>query len=214
MAIKSAKKNDTPPSAYIPDDLLTFEQILEANKVIESAEQATVPKSNGEKIDFPEGVIPPPPQEKLDSQGNVIPPEPAKVDLKGKPFNLTICIDTFIGMICMFIFKNFDSTLLDLTNDEKIYFSQLEEKCGIKFEIDSPWFYFGALSMCYMGKIKTIYMLNKMAKEEKRIEEERKKKEEKEHEIEDEEIEEIEEEEPGEPPVIIRKKRKYKKRRK
>ena len=108
----------------------------------------------------------------------------------------------------MFIFKNIDSTILDLTNDEKIYFSQLEEKCGIKFEINSPWFYFGALAMCYMGKAKVLFLMNKMAKEEKKLEEEKKKAEqEKEEEISEEAevIDETEEE------IIVRKNKNDKK---
>lgn len=164
-----AKEKEQPPIVKEAEELLSLAQIQEKNKSIESGEQAQ-PHINGkDKIDFPEGVFPTPPEPKLDEQGKELPavPEPPKkVDLKGRPFNLTIAIDTLVGMVCMFLFTKIDHTILDLTNAEKIYFSELEVKCGINFEINSPWFYFGALTMCYAGKVKTLFMLNKMAKEE------------------------------------------------
>lgn len=161
------KPEEIPPMENKPPEEvgISKEQVEAINKGIENGEQAKV---EGKVLSmFPEGVFKAEEPKAEPVKENEVPKEPSakEVKLDAQPFNLTMCIDTVSSLIIFFLFPSIDPSIIELTSAELKYYGELERKCGIKFEVNSPWFFAGALFMTYAGKVKTLLMLNRAMKE-------------------------------------------------
>jgi hypothetical protein len=60
-------------------------------------------------------------------------------------------IDSILGFVGIFFFD--DASGIRLTPQELEFYESLEKRCGVEIFINSPYFYFGMLTVCYAGKI-------------------------------------------------------------
>jgi hypothetical protein len=87
------------------------------------------------------------------------------------PLSVTFMIDSIFGFVGIFFFDN--ASMVSLTPQEMTFYESLEKRCGVELYVNSPFFYFGMLGVCYAGKITImIKAKNKM----KQIEEQQKEK--------------------------------------
>lgn len=117
--------------------------------------------------DFPSGAFEEPDDDNAENIEDKTSENPENVTKEKEkpdtPLSVTYMIDSLFGFVGIYFFDGPQG--LTLTPTELKFYENLEKRCGVEVFINSPYFFFGMLGICYSGKIVMLIRAKRKIKE-------------------------------------------------